>query len=149
MSHNTPPFARLAELLDGKVQRLTADAAQAQAAVSRLQAQVDRLQALSAQGRPEPLAGPLHRANAAGFRGDLIELAAHCRDELGAQRARHAAVQGALLSTAREHQVMQTLRDQAQLREQAIAARTEQKRQDDWAGQAWRRRAALAAARST
>ena len=129
-------MARLAEVLDLAVEQRTVDAAQAVAACAQTRRQIDRLGELSARVQLVAGAGLVLHANAAGFREQLLEVAAQCRDELGAQESLRSAAQGALLSAARRQQVVATVLQRDRARAALRERRSEQKQQDELAGRA-------------
>lgn len=133
MNHGSTSVACLVEVLDRKVERMTIDAAQAAAVCAKTRHQIERLSALSQRAEAQALASPALRANAAGFRAQLMDVADQCRDELGAQESQQEAAQHALLSASRHQHVMTTVLDRLHAREFALAQRAEQKLQDELA----------------
>ena len=130
------PMARFADVLDRQVERRTVDAAQAAAACAQTRRQIDRLGALSARVQLVPGTDAVLRANAAGFREQLLEAAAQCRDELGAQESQRSAAQIALLAAVQRQQVVATVLRRDQARAALAERRGEQKLQDEMAGRA-------------
>ncbi|HEX3140292.1 MAG TPA: flagellar FliJ family protein [Rhizobacter sp.] len=125
--------ARLVEVLDIKLERMTIDAAQAAAACAQTRRQIERLGALSVRSEVQAHASMALRANAAGFRSQLMDVADQCRDELGAQESQREAAQQALLAAARHQQVMATVLTRMRARELTRTLKADQKVQDELA----------------
>ena len=125
--------ARLVEVLDIKLERMTVDAAQAAAACAQTRRQIERLGAMSQHSHAQGYDSMALRVNAAGFRVQLMDVADQCRDELGAQEAQREAAQQALLAAARHQQVMATVLSRMRSRELTRTLKADQKVQDELA----------------
>ena len=140
-------MGRYVQVLGQRAEQAQQAAVQAQQQLLRSQQQVQRLQDLAASAQLKKSAGNVALyANAAGFRSEVLEMAAQCRDACNVQALEWAQAQQAMQGAMRRHASMQEVLAQAQQQAAQQQARQAQKTMDDMAVQAWLRRRSAAPA---
>lgn len=137
---STQALARYVEVLDLRTKQAQTHATAAQAALQRTQQHLAKLDALREAAQLKKTASNVALyANAAGFRSNLMDVAAQFSDTYGVQQLELTAAQQQVQQSLRRHASVGSVLAQAQAQAAQTQSRKAQKSMDELAGQAWLR----------